>query len=132
MPKTVFILGAGASKEDGAPVMDEFLDTAHKLKDVKETKDDFDRVFNAINTLRNTHYKSYVDVDNIEEVFGAFEMARLIGRLGSYNLEEIAKIQTSIKKVIVKTLENSVKLWRLSAIILSLKWSRIPFLFSIE
>jgi len=30
MSKTVFILGAGASKEAGAPLMNEFLDSARE------------------------------------------------------------------------------------------------------
>lgn len=113
MAKTVFILGAGASKEDGAPLMSEFLDVVHSLKTqpkMEEIKTDIDRVFNAIAKLRDTHYKSYIDLDNIEEVFGAFEMARLIKRLGTYTIDEIETLGYSLNRMIVKTLEECIKL----------------------
>jgi len=113
--KTVFILGAGASKEAGAPLMAEFLDTARDISVSKDHRIDseshaaFERVFKAIQELRISHYKSYINLDDIEAVFGAFEMARLINRMGSYSPDEIKELISSIKKLIVKTLEVTMK-----------------------
>ena len=114
MAKTVFILGAGASKEAGAPLMAEFLDTARDLyasRDsvIDDSIEDFERVFDAIRELRISHYKSYINLDDIESVFGAFEMARLIKRMGKYSIEDINNIISSIKKVIIKTIETTMK-----------------------
>lgn len=115
MAKTVFILGAGASKEAGAPLMAEFLDTARDISVSKDHRIDseshaaFERVFKAIQELRISHYKSYINLDDIEAVFGAFEMARLINRMGSYSPDEIKELISSIKKLIVKTLEVTMK-----------------------
>ncbi len=54
--KTIFILGAGASKQAGAPLMTDFLDCAYDLLRMKtqgviESKEEFDDVFNAISEL---------------------------------------------------------------------------------
>ena len=115
MANTVCILGAGASKEAGAPLMAEFLDTARDLSVAKDHRIDseshaaFERVFKAIQELRISHYKSYINLDDIEAVFGAFEMARLINRMGSYSPNDINELISSIKKLIVKTLEVTMK-----------------------
>jgi len=115
MANTVFILGAGASKEAGAPLMAEFLDTARDLSAAKDRRIDseshaaFERVFKAIQELRISHYKSYINLDDIEAVFGVFEMARLINHMGSYPPDEIEELISSIKKLIVKTLEVTMK-----------------------
>ena len=55
MSEIVFILGAGASREAGAPLMLDFLDKADQLRKsgrVNEFKPHFDRVFDAIYQLR--------------------------------------------------------------------------------
>jgi hypothetical protein len=85
--RTVFIIGAVAPAESGAPVMAAFLDNAYKLRrnaDVNLTqrqKDNFDLVFRGISALQVAHSKSTLDLINLESVFGAFDMARLAGRL---------------------------------------------------
>lgn len=115
MAKTVFILGAGASKEAGAPLMAEFLDTARDLSATKDRRIDseshaaFEMVFKAIQELRISHYKSYINLDDIEAVFGAFEMARLLNRMGNYSTAQVEELISSIKKLIVKTLEVTLK-----------------------
>jgi hypothetical protein len=109
MGKTVFILGAGASKQAGAPLMSEFVARARDLE--SRSGDDgpyFKKVFRAIRDLRQLYFKSYVDPKNIEDIFGAFEMGRLIGRFGDYPTQEIDALVVAIKRVIVKTLELSI------------------------
>jgi len=84
MAETVFILGAGASKEAGAPLMREFLDVAEDLlwaNEVHPYGEDFERVFNAISDLQRVYSKANLDIINIENVFAAFEMGQLIKKL---------------------------------------------------
>jgi hypothetical protein len=112
MGKTVFILGAGASREAGAPLMADFLDKARQLlangKVNDKDKKHFENVFEALVELRPTFFKSNIDLDNIESVFSAFEMARLINKLGDYSSDKIAELDDSIKTLIVRTLGESI------------------------
>ena len=113
MARTVFILGAGASKEAGAPLMKEFLDKAHdlwKIGDVKESDEHFSKVFKGIGVLQNVHSKAQLDIQNVESVFAAFEMARILGHFGEYSNEEIILLEKSMKKVIVATIQNTLLL----------------------
>ena len=106
MSKTVIILGAGASVAAGAPLMATFLDEAERLRDsgdLPDSKEEFDLVFKALAALSQSHTKAVLDVVNVESVFAAFEMAKLIGRLGSLKLEEM-------RRVIVRTLEHTVRI----------------------
>jgi hypothetical protein len=114
MAKNVFILGAGASKEAGAPLMAEFLDVARNLLasgEIREGRDktSFEKVFEAIRRFRDIHYKSYIDLDNIEAVFGAFEMARLLKGSVRYSPEEVDILIKGIKTLISKTIELTMK-----------------------
>lgn len=94
--------------------MSDFLDFAEallrqKINGVIKAKDDFDNVFNALAELQAVHAKSFLDLDNIEILFGAIEMAQLIGKLGERDREEITKLRESIITLIFKTLESSIK-----------------------
>ena len=106
-------MGAGASKQAGAPLMTDFLDCAYDLLRLKtqgiiESKEDFENVFNAISELQGVHSKSYLDLDNIEIVFGAIEMGLLLKRLGNRDEESIKKLRNSLITLIYKTLEYSI------------------------
>jgi len=111
--KTVFILGAGASRQAGAPLMSDFLDRADELirlnvGGVVAAENAFNDVFAAISELQAVHSKSYLDLDNIEILFGAIEMAQIIGKLGQREAEAITQLRKSIITLIVKTLEFSI------------------------
>jgi len=111
MSEIVFILGAGASKEAGAPLMADFLDKARELRrstNLGEFETDFDNVFDAISALQPVHSKAQLDLDNIESVFAAFEMGKLINKLAGMSTEEIDSLLVSIKRLIFKTLEETV------------------------
>lgn len=114
MSRFVFILGAGASAEAGAPLMFDFLDKAERLLATgavgAEYEESFSLVFNGIDALQQTYAKSIVDSDNLEAVFAAFEMAALFkGRLGKLSPNEVVGLKTAIRRVIVRTLELSVR-----------------------
>jgi len=111
--KTVFIFGAGASRQAGGPLMDDFLDRAHDYyRRNKLTRDEttqcFEDVFNAISELSRIHSKSYLDLDNIEILFGAIEMAHLTGKFGDRDQDSIKGLRESMITLIVTTLENHI------------------------
>lgn len=68
MAESVFILGAGASKKAGAPLMDEFMKVAHDVWK-KQVNDPgvktFREVFDARNKLKSLYSKSFIDLGNI-------------------------------------------------------------------
>lgn len=112
MARTVFILGAGASKEGGAPVMREFIDVARDLlarNRVGKAQAAFERVFSAIAALKAVHSNSRLEIDNIETLFAACEMAKTLGRFpGLKSVEDIVVVLTSLKQMIVTTLEMTL------------------------
>src|SRR5204863_6727828 len=113
MSEVVFVLGAGASKDAGAPLMAEFLDVADDLR--KHSKigeaatSDFALVFKALGSLQQAHSKAYLDLNNIESVFAAFEMAKLLGTLGALSQEELNQLPGAMRTLIVTTLEQSIE-----------------------
>ncbi|MFA5146951.1 MAG: hypothetical protein WC515_06245 [Candidatus Omnitrophota bacterium] len=111
MSEIVFILGAGASKEAGAPLMADFLEKADELRktdNLGEYKSDFDDVFNAISALQPVHSKSELNLDNIESVFAAFEMGQLINMLPNLSKNNTDSLLLSMKRLIYKTLEKTI------------------------
>jgi uncharacterized protein with NRDE domain len=89
MSKTVFILGAGASREAGGPLMADFLDIAEDMFEIMSQSqerhpyyDSFALVFKGVHKLQEAYARSTLDLNNIESVFAAFEMATLLGKLG--------------------------------------------------
>ena len=111
-----FIFGAGASVDDGAPVMDDFLDKSREilrnseLYKYKIDKFAFDDVFNSFADIRGIHSKSYLNLDNIEILFGAIEMGILIEKYGNRKLYDIERLKRSLITLIVQTIESSLKL----------------------
>ena len=84
MSNTVFVLGAGASKEAGAPLMADFLEVADEIRARKNligqyTLDRFNQIFEARGSLQSIFSKADLDIHNIESLFAAFEMIDLLG-----------------------------------------------------
>lgn len=81
MSKVVFVLGAGASKQCGAPLMANFLDVASDLLHTgraSEKSTHFHQVFKAIGDLQTVHSKAQLDLNNIESIFTVLELGRVI------------------------------------------------------
>jgi NAD-dependent SIR2 family protein deacetylase len=113
MANVVFILGAGASKQAGVPLMLEFLDVAHNLwksNRVEMAKESFETVFNGIAALQSVHSKSVLDIQNVESVFTAFEMAKIFGRFPTCTVDDIDKLISAMKTVIVHTIEQTLEI----------------------
>lgn len=111
MSNIVFILGAGCSKRAGAPLINEFLDTAYRLHTIGEVEpqsEHFGRVFKAIGSLQKVHSKAQLDLNNIEAIFNAFEIANTIQKLPGFDSDEIPQVIQSLKEVIVATLQKTL------------------------
>lgn len=113
MSNVVFILGAGASKQAGAPLMADFLDVASHLLLTGAVNDrwkaDFEQVFAAIGGLQAVHSKAQLDLNNIESVFTALELGRVIQRVPGLKPTQIPQAIASLKALIVQTLELTMR-----------------------
>jgi len=94
--------------------MTDFLDKAYdhlRLKEqgAREAQREFEMVFDAISELQGVHAKAYLDLDNLEIVFGAIEMGTLIKKLGKRTDEEIIELRNAFVTVIYKTLEFNIR-----------------------
>lgn len=112
MSAIVFLLGAGASAQAGAPMMADFLDKAGDLfwsdEMPKAEKGHFKRVFDAIGKLQKVHSKAQLNLTNLESVFTTFELAGVIKKLPGTESAEIPQITASLKRLIVVTLQELI------------------------
>jgi hypothetical protein len=111
MPNTVFVLGAGASAASGVPTMNTFLDKAEGILRGGKIGADakaFELAFRAIAELQTVFAKATIDTDNLEAVFVAFEMAGLLGKLGSMGEADIRDLPGAMRRLIVRTIEESM------------------------
>jgi hypothetical protein len=102
---------SGASRDAGAPLMFDFLDTAKKLSETNNvlSRDAFEDVFDAQSELQGIFAKAKLDIHNIETLFGAIEMGLLLRKFGSREPDKIAELRSSIITLIVETLEASMR-----------------------
>lgn len=116
MSDVVFVLGAGASKAAGAPLMTNFLDTAHELwktGKVQDVESDFARVFRAVSDLQAVHSKATLDINNVESVFATLEMAAMLHKFPGSESCDVNAMVESLKLVIGTTLERTIEIpWR--------------------
>lgn len=108
----MFILGAGASRQCGAPLMSDFLDMASDLlrsNQVMGKRVEFERVFEAIGKLQVVHSKAQLDLNNIESIFTVLELGKIIQKVPGLEPEDIPDVIAALKELIVKTLEVTVK-----------------------
>ena len=112
MSDIVFILGAGASQHTNAPLMNEFYDRVKsysKSELLEHEYSHFENVLNAIDKLQSVHSKAKLTLFNIEDIFSALEMARIVRRFSNYSFQQIEDTIESLKIVITSTIENSIK-----------------------
>ena len=110
MSQTVLIIGAGISKTAGAPLMNDFLDVAAQLRKGPTFGDpDFDLVFRGRDALQSVLAKATMDLLNLESVFAAFEMAKLLRRLDALPTEDIDALPGAMTRVIQRTLEETIR-----------------------
>ncbi len=103
--KNVYILGAGASAEAGAPLMWDFLSTAKELalepnrRLSPEDKQRFLNVFDYRFAMERSKAAVDVDLDNIEDLFGLVDLECRIGK------EAAANVRHDLVFMVTKTLE---------------------------
>ena len=108
MAGIVIILGAGASSEAGAPLMKDFVNTARDL--FQNSGGRISRVFDAMAALARSQAKASLDLQNIEEVFSAFELGSLVQRLGNLEADIIKDLPGAVRELIARTLESRIRL----------------------
>jgi len=109
--KTVFILGAGASRAANAPLMFDFIDSAikiHRRDEATWARQSFDQIVDARRKLQSAYVKSTIDLDNIENLFATCEMASLIGRLADLDAKTVGELPRHLRYLIMRTLEQSI------------------------
>jgi hypothetical protein len=111
MSDNVFILGAGASKLAGAPLMADFLDVAtdlYRSKRVDGKAARFEKVFHAIGELQAVHSKAQLDLNNIESIFTALELGRIIRHMPGMHIDELEDVIDALKELIVTTIQQTM------------------------
>jgi hypothetical protein len=90
--------------------MNDFVDRAEHLRVSQGHVDHaaFDLVFRGISQLQAVQSKAVLDIDNIESVMAAFEMAGLVGRLGGLSDEEVHRLPEAVTSLVSQTVEESV------------------------
>jgi hypothetical protein len=109
MSEIVFVLGAGASKSAGAPLMNEFFDTAEDLLAKNRFGEDSDlikKTFTCIDFLQKVYSKSYVDLNNLEQVFGLIELGYLLDLNFDNKESPFEEYRKSILRLIIRTIEE--------------------------
>jgi len=76
---------------------------------VEGAREAFEDVFNARAELQSIYAKSFLDIDNFETLFGAVEMAAIIGKLGQRDAESITRLRENVVTLIVRTLEHCIR-----------------------
>ena len=117
MSDIVFILGAGASRQAGGPLVSDFMTQARRLfrdGDIPappgkpDPKESFNLVLKATDCLQFAHSKSGLDLHNVEWVFSAFQMAETLGRLPDPDIP-VTGLPDAMVDVIVNTIEQTVE-----------------------
>lgn len=103
MANVVFILGAGASAQDGCPVMRNFFRRAESLYangQIRQYEEDYRRVYKFRSTLAGSVARGAVDIDNLESVFSALELRSVL-----HGQREKQGIRDSFVRLIAGVLE---------------------------
>lgn len=110
-------MGAGASADSGAPLVNDFLDKAWVLWKTnivpERSRKSFNLVFGAIGELQKVHSKSKLDLNNLESVFSIFEMSSYLDHNfkepgENFGVRHASEFVKALKEVIIVTLEQSI------------------------
>lgn len=114
MRNVTLILGAGASFNYKAPLMKDFYRVAIELFTTENNSnliDHYKVVFSFMDLLQKSQAKANLDLHNVEQVYTALEMARMLN-LESLKVKGVswARMEESMRYFLTKTIESRVKL----------------------
>lgn len=112
MADIVFILGAGASRAAGGPLMSDFFDKARRLRDTGSLRlsvEDYAAVDRLRSELQKASAKASIDVYNLESLFVALEMMSIVGRPMQLDEAEASALLASLKRFVAATLDASIQ-----------------------
>jgi hypothetical protein len=72
-------------------------------------------VFDAIAKLQGVYAKAFLDLDNLEAVFGAIEMAQLICKMPGRDPASIKQLRENFVSLIVRTIEATTRFGRVES-----------------
>lgn len=116
MRNVVIVLGAGASCEYRAPLMREFYEVATALyvanSQNKKLQEQFDLVFSFMNKLQKSQAKANLDIHNIESVYTALEMAKLLDlvEMKETRRQSWRELDSAMKYFLTKCIESKINL----------------------
>src|SRR5262249_20700039 len=76
---------------------------------VPADQEHFQRVFETIGGMQSVHSKAQLDLTNIESVFTALDLGKVIKSVPGLKPGEIPRSIASLKRLIVKTLELTIE-----------------------
>ena len=111
MIENLYILGAGASADAGAPLMNNFIDTAEDLlnENAYRKNKNMQELFDNIKSLNSLHAKSKIDLNNIEAVLGLLEMYELLEFPNRIDSSKFKSLKKTYIEFIAETIELSMK-----------------------
>lgn len=104
---TVYILGAGASRHCGVPVMSEFVDKMFSLYRA-EANDKSQRVFEFIARWKSVFAHGNLDTNNVESLFNSAELEKYLHE-GDTN-SNADDVYRWLSELIVRTVNDSTRL----------------------
>lgn len=113
MAETVFVFGAGASAEAGAPTMGKFMDAMEDIATSQKSEqlgESFGRVKRFLTSMDAAASRVELDTQNIESVLSMIEMARIIGRVPLGNGLDPSILYADFVRLLTATLEESIRL----------------------
>lgn len=111
-PRTVFILGAGASAHAGAPLMGNFFEVAARLQRdglLRAVQADIDVVEKVRLWFQRAQSWGWIDIGNIEAILSALEVADVLGVMQNDAIDARAAIK-SMQRFIAAVLEQQIVL----------------------
>jgi hypothetical protein len=105
--RNVFVLGAGASRQAGGPLMSDFLDRAFDAYHHDPSARDLVR--KGESALRAVYANANLDLRNVESLWSAFEMARLIGNVPGLSSDETSGLVGALKTLVASTVDRCVR-----------------------
>jgi hypothetical protein len=108
----VFIMGAGASKSAGAPLMKDFFERMTELVWRNRLVDyvaDLKALTDARYVLERAKLKSRLDVENLEEMYTALEMVEIIDGIEDLSAGDARNCKQCLDRLIVATLEQTIQ-----------------------